>query len=128
LLALLYLLSILLIKLRCVITRDFLDLSLIISIPRNSLISPKLLTSSLEVVTSSLCRLFISSRFFANTSISSTCIARTIGLFKCIKIELSILRGLKPIVSSTLVKCSCYCLLACLRPYKALFNLQAILL
>jgi regulator of sirC expression with transglutaminase-like and TPR domain len=50
---LLYSSSALEIELLCVIFKDFLLLSLIISTPRNSLISPRLVTSSLEAVVKS---------------------------------------------------------------------------
>jgi hypothetical protein len=124
---LLYLLSILLIKFLCVIIRDLFCLSLIISTPKNSFISPKLVTSSLEVVVKSLYRLLIRLISLANTSISSTCVAKTIGLVLCIKILVSILKLVNPIFSRILVKNSCYCLLACFRPYNALFSLHTIL-
>jgi hypothetical protein len=50
---LLYSSSALVIEFLCVISRDFLILSLIISTPRNSLILPILVTSSLEAVVKS---------------------------------------------------------------------------
>jgi hypothetical protein len=52
--SLLYFSSILLVKLLCVIAIDFLDLSLIVSTPKNSLISPRLPISSLEIALRSL--------------------------------------------------------------------------
>jgi hypothetical protein len=116
LLSLLYLVSILVIKLFCVITRDLLALSLIISTPKNSFISPKLEISNLEILERSLYRLFTSFISFVNTSISSTCVASIIEFSLFIKTLLSIFRLINPSFSNILVKYICYCLLACFRP------------
>jgi hypothetical protein len=91
----LYFPSTLLIKLLCVTDIDLLDLFLIISTPRNSFISPRLLISSLEISLRSLYRSLTRSLVLAKTSISSTCVARTIGLFLCIKTLLSIFKLIK---------------------------------
>ena len=112
LLSLLNLVSTLFIKERCVIIIDLLDLFLIISTPKNSFISPKLVISNLEVVLRVLYRLLTKSIFAANTSISSTCVASIIGLLVCIKILVSILIALNPISSNILVRNNCHCLLA----------------
>lgn len=114
--SLLYLVSILVIKLLCVITRDLLVLSLIISTPKNSFISPRLQISSLEILESSLYRLFTGIISFANTSISSTCVASIIEFSLFMKTLLSICKLVKPSVSSILVRYICHCLLACFRP------------
>ena len=58
----------------------------------------------------------------------STCVANIIDLVLCIKILLSIFKTLKSSYSRILVKNNCYCLEACFRLYKALFNLQTRLL
>jgi hypothetical protein len=121
----LYFCSILSIKLLCVIIRDLLDLFLIISTPKNSFISPKLVISNLEVLDKSLYRLLTSDIFKANTNILSTCVANIIGSLLYINTLLSIFKLVNSSFSRILVKNNCYCLLACFKLYKALFNLQA---
>ena len=104
-----------LIKLLCVIIRDRLDLFLIISTPRNSLISPKLVTSNLEILVRSIYRSLTKLSLLEKTSILSTCIASIIGLFLYIKILLFIFKLVNPNFSRILVKNSCYYLLAYFR-------------
>jgi hypothetical protein len=116
LLSLLYLVSILVIKLFYVIIRDLLALSLIISTPKNSFISPKLEISNLEILERSLYRLSTSLISFVNTSISSMCVASIIEFSLFIKTLLLIFRLINPSFSNILVKYICYCLLACFRP------------
>ena len=91
--------------------------------PRNSLISSKLVISNLEVLFKSLYRLLTRFIFLVNTNILSTCVANIIGLVLYIKILLSIFKTLKSSYSRILVKNNCYYLEACFRLYKALFNL-----
>jgi hypothetical protein len=116
LLVLLNLFKTLLIKLLCVIIIDFLDLFLIISTPKNSLVPPKLVISNLETLAKSVYRLLTKFISFANTSISSTCVAKTINLVLYITILLSILKQLNPNSFRILVKNNCHYLLVCFKP------------
>ena len=68
------------IKVLYVLIKDLLDLCLIISILRNSLLSFKLVISSLEDLVKSLLRLLTNSRLVVNTSKLSTYVANIIGL------------------------------------------------
>lgn len=104
---------------------NFIDrfcLSLIISIPRQYLTSPRL--EICKSLFSLLYRLVISSNFLENTRISSIYVANITSLLLLIKIELSAGIGLKPSVASILVQWICHCLADCFSPYKALFSLQ----